>query len=528
MNRKQILIRLLLLLGIIILLNLIALRWFTRLDLTSEKIFTLSDASKNLVKSLDDKFLVKAYFTTDLPPEYANNRRYLKDELDEYRAYSNGNFQYEFIDPSKKDDLEQEAQRYGIPPVQVQVLKQDKLQVQNAYMGLVFLYGDKQERLPVIQSTSNLEYEISSAVKKLTSKELKKVGFLTGQGEPTLQQLSKFEEILSKQYTVTPVDLAGGKAIPSDVAALMIVAPDKPFKSWEKFLIDQYLMKGGRIGFMLNKVNATLQMQMGRPLNLDLDDLLESYGVRINTDLVRDASCAYVNVQQQAGFMIIQNQVPFYYLPQASDFDQTSPIVKDLRSVVLYFTSSIDTSIARTRGLSAHVLVKSSKRSGRQENTFVIGAAMQMTPDMFRESGIPLCVTVEGAFPSAFGNKSVSIDSTLRGALDTTNKVVAGKLSKIVAIGDGDFVQDQYSGGSRDNYLLASNLVDWLADDIGLASIRARDASSKPLEEISENAKGWVKGINLGIPPLIVVLVGVIRWRWRVAMRKRLETKVVV
>ncbi len=524
MNRQQATVRTLVIVGIIIFVNIIALRFFTRVDLTKDRIYTLSDASRNLVRSLDDKFLVKAYFTSDLPPEYANNRRYLKDELDEYRAYSGGNFQYEFIDPSKGDDLEQEAQRYGIPPVQVQVLKQDKLQVEKAYMGLVFLYGDKQERLPVIQSTSNLEYEISSSIKKLTAKELKKVGFLTGQGEPTLQQLSRLEEILSKQYTVTTVDLTGGKAIPKDIAVLVIMAPDKPFRSWEKFLIDQYLMKGGRIAFLLNKVSATLQMQMGRPLNVDLDDLLESYGVRVNTDLVRDRSCAYVNVQQQAGFMIIQNQVPFFYLPQASEFDQTSPIVKDLRSVIFYFASSIDTSLARSKGLTAHVLVKSSKQSGRQENSFVIAAAMQMTPDMFTESGIPLCVTVEGAFQSAFGNKPIALDSGVA-HLDTLNRAVAGKLSKIAVVGDGDFCQDQYSGGSRDNFLFASNLIDWLADDIGLASIRARDGGSKPLDEVAESTKGWIKGINLALPPCIVILAGIIRWRWRISARKRLESR---
>lgn len=524
MKKQQLVLRTLLIIGVIVLVNVLALRFFTRLDLTQDKIFTLSDASKNLVKSLDDKFLVKAYFTSDLPPEYANNRRYLKDQLDEYRAYGGGNFQYEFIDPSKKEELEQEAQRYGVPPVQVQVLKQDKLQVEKAYMGLVFLYGDKQERLPVIQSTANLEYEISSAAKKLTSKELKKIGFLTGHGEPGLQQMSHFQEMLSKQYMVTTVDLSSGKPIPDDIAALLIIAPDKPLKSWEKFLIDQYIMKGGKAGFWLNKVSATLQMQMGRALDLQLDDLLESYGVRINTDLIRDVSCAYVNVQQQAGFMVIQNQVPFYYLPQASDFDQSSPIVKDLRSIVLYFASSIDTSLARSKGLSTHVLVKSSKRSGRQENVFLISAGMQPAADQFKESGIPLCVTVEGAFPSAFGNKPVGADSSVRASIDTTNKLPTGKLSKIVVIGDGDFIQDQLAG-NKDNFLLASNLVDWLADDIGLASIRARDSGSKPLDEISEGAKNWVKGINLAVPPLLVVLVGMVRWRWRIAMRKRLETK---
>ncbi len=390
MKQGQITLRLFLIVVIVVFVNILALHFFKRIDLTHDKIYTLSDVSKNLVRSLDDKFIVKAYFTSDLPAPYNNNRRYLQDQLDEYRAYSGGNFQYEFIDPSKKDDLKQEAQKYGIPPVQVQVLKDDKLQIQEAYMGLVMLYGDKQERMPVVRPESNLEYEMSSSIKKMTSKELKKIGFLSGHGEPSLQQMSHFQEMLTKQYQVTTVDLAGGKAIPSDVAVLMIIAPDKPFKSWEKFLIDQYLMKGGRIGFFINKVSASLQNQTGRALQLDMDDMLESYGVRVNTDMVRDVSCAYVSVQQQAGFMVIQNQVPFYYLPRASEFDKTSPVVKDLSAIVFYFVSSIDTSLARSKGLTEQVLIRSSKRSGRQENYFMINPTMQMTPEMFSESGIPM------------------------------------------------------------------------------------------------------------------------------------------
>ena len=525
MNRQQIILRVLLVLGVIILVNIINLRFFKRFDLTQDKIFTLSTASKNLVKSLDDKFLVKAYFTSDLPPEYANNRRDLRDLLDEYRAYAGGNFQYEFIDPGKKEELEQEAQRYGIPPVQVQVLKEDKLQIEKAYMGLVCLYGDKQERVPVIQSTSNLEYEVSCAVKKMTSKELKKIGFLTGQGEPNLQQISRLQEMLSKQYQVTTVDLSDGKAIPSDIAVLMITAPTQQFKNPEKFLIDQYLMKGGKIAFMINKVNATLQSQMGQPLNVNLDDLLESYGIRVNTDLVRDASCAYVTVSQQAGFMVIQNQIPFYYLPRAGEFDKKSPIVKDLSSIVFYFASSIDTSLAKQKGLVVNVLLKSSKKSGRQENYFMINPTMQVTKEMFNESGIPLVVTVEGAFASAFGSKPIGNDTSFKSAIDTTNKIVAGKLSKIVVIGDGDFLQDQLSGGNRDNFLLASNLVDWLADDIGLAEIRSRDSGSKPLDEVSEGTKTWLKGLNLVFPPVIVIIIGVVRWRLRISRHKKLESR---
>jgi gliding-associated putative ABC transporter substrate-binding component GldG len=521
--QRQTLIRAALILGILILLNLVSVKLFTRFDMTGNKMYTLSPASKNLVKSLDDKFVVKAYFTADLPAPYNNNRRFLQDQLDEYRAYAGGNFQYEFIDPGKKPELEQEAQRYGIPPVQVQVVKEDKMQIEKAYMGLVFLYLDKQEQLPVLQNLDNLEYEISSTMKKMTSKSLKKIGFLQGQDEPKLDAFKGLKESLDKQYDVTTVDLTGGRAIPPDVSVLVVDAPTKPFKQWEKYLIDQYIMNGGHVAFFINKVDISLQTQQGKPMNLDLDDLIESYGVRENTDLVRDARCAMVSVRQQAGFFVIQNQVPFYYLPMASDFNKTSPIVKDLGSVVFYFVSSLDTSAAKGKGYKVNVLVQSSKKSGRQENIFIMNPGAPATEDMFKESGIPLAVTVEGNFSSAFETKQFTPDSGIN--IDLSRKLTKGTNSKIVVVGDGDFLQDQFSGGNKDNINLASNLIDYLADDIGLAAIRSRESSPKPLDEVSEGTRSMVKGINLFIPPLLIIVFGVFRWRWRVGMCKRLESR---
>ena len=150
---------------------------------------------------------------------------------------------------------------------------------------------------------------------------------------------------------------------------------------------------------------------------------------------------------------------------------------------------------------------------------------MEATPEMFKEAGIPLAVTVEGAFKSAFAGKPVPLDSSVRNSIDTTGRFIAGKPSKIVIMGDGDFLQDQLSGGNRDNFNFASNLVDWLADDIGLASIRARDTGSKPLDEVGEGTKTIVKTVNLAAPPLLVVLAGVVRWRMRITRRKRLEMR---
>ncbi|MEK6572679.1 MAG: hypothetical protein AABZ61_15000, partial [Bacteroidota bacterium] len=148
-----------------------------------------------------------------------------------------------------------------------------------------------------------------------------------------------------------------------------------------------------------------------------------------------------------------------------------------------------------------------------------------MTKDMFTEAGIPMAVALEGTYTSAFRGKPVALDSTVRASIDTTNRLVTGKPSRIAVVGDGDFVQDQYSGGNKDNIIFASNVVDWLADDIGLAAIRSRETGPKPLAEVSEGTKSLVKGVNLAVPPMLVVLVGVLRWRWRVAMRKRLESR---
>lgn len=522
MLKNQTLTRLSVILGIIILVNIISIRLFTRFDLTRTKAYTLSDASKNLVRSLDDKFLVKAYFTSELPAPYNNNRRYLQDQLDDFRAYGEGNFEYEFIDPSSKPEIEQEAQRYGIPPVQVQVIKDDKLQIEKAHMGLVFLYGDKQERLPVVQTLDKLEYDIANNIKKLTSAGLSKIGFLSGHDEPGFDKMEEFRQMLSNQYEITPVSLAGGAAIPPDITALLIVAPRKKFQDWEKYLIDQYIMRGGRVGFFIDRIDATLQMQLTQELPVGLDDLLEAYGARINADLIRDTRCASITISQQQGFMIFQSQVPYPYLPIASEFNPNNVLVKDLPPVMFYFVSSIDTMPAQKAGSRVEVLLTSSKQSGRGDGRILINPSMQLTRDMFEEPHIPLAVTVHGSLKSLYAGRSVVLDTSVQATIDTAQKIRETASAKLVVVGDGSFVQRE-TMGSRENLDFAAALVDWLADDIGLTTIRTRSLAAKPLDEVTEGTKALVKSIILGVPPLLVIVTGVIRWRLRAAWRKRIQ-----
>ena len=518
--KSQTLIRLAVTFGILVLLNIVSVRLFGRLDMTRNGLFTLSDASKNLMRSLDDRVSVKAYFTEDLPAPYNNNRRLLLDLLNDYRAYSSGNLQFDFIDPSG-EQAEQDAQQQGVAPVQVQVLKEDKFEVKRAYMGVVFLYEDRREVLPVIQNTDNLEYEISSTVKRLVTKTRLKIGFLSGHGEPPLTNLRRVQELLRRQYELAAVDVSKNTPVPQDVAALVIDAPTTAFPDADKFQIDQYLMRGGRVAFLLNTVEGNLQQRVTQQVNLNLDDILDAYALKINGDLVRDAQCASVSiVQQQFGFSM-QSQVPFPLIPVASTFSPDNMMVKDLRGLILFFVSSVDTLTPSAKGLHGDILVRSSKQSARQAGVTPIDPLQRYTDADFAESEIPLVAMVQGQFQSGFSGKPVPADTAAGSLAPVTTPLMRSPDTRIILAGDGDFIKDEY--GNDDNLTFFANMVDYLVDDAGLITIRSKEAAQPPLEPVSEGTKKLFKYASLALPPLLVIGYGLYRWRMRRVRRKSLE-----
>ncbi len=521
--KSQALLKIGLALVVLVLINIISIRLFGRLDMTERSIFSLSEASKKLVGSLDDKIIVKAFFTEDLPPPYNNNRRALLDQLNEYKAYSTGNLQFEFIDPTG-EKTEQEAQQQGVVPVQVQVVNEDRFEAKRAFMGVVFLYEDKKEVIPVVQNMSSLEYDISSTIKRLTTRTRKKVGFLSGHGEPGLNELTRVQQDLSKQYDVTPVD-AGTNPVPEDITTLIVMAPKTKIQEAAKYNIDQFIMRGGRVAFLLNRVEADLQQQFGRRIDVGVEDLLENYGLQLNNDIVRDVQCANISiVQQQFGFQM-QSQVPFPYLPVVSSFSQDNVMVKDLKGLVLFFASSVDTTALAGKGLTAEVFMKSSTESGRKTETeyFPVNPLERFAPADFLEKEIPLGVIVSGEFKSLYATKPVPQD-TSAGMVPNTPPILSSPRTRIILIGDGDFARDQYLS-NKDNLTIIANLVDYLSDDAGLITIRSKDVSLPPLEQVSEGTKKMIKYGNMFLPPVLVLVFGLVRWRMRKARRKALEIR---
>ena len=520
MNTKkaQTFFRMLLVLGILILINFISVRIFSRLDLTKAGVYTLSDASKTLVRNLDDRITVKAYFTEELPSPYNNNRRQVLDILNEYKAYAKGNLHFEFINPEGEKN-EREAQQAGIPPVEVQVVKEDKFEVKRAFLGLVFLYEDKKEILPVVQNLGSLEYDISSAIKRLTMHAKKRIGITTGHQEPELSSMKQANQDVSSQYEIVPVDLSSSTAtIPQDVAALLIIAPQKKFSDTAKYQIDQYIMHGGKVAFLLNKVNASLQQRYTQPIDLGLEDMLENYGIRINADLVRDAQCANITVMQQQGQFQMQSQIPFPYLPNVANVNRSNPIVKDLQGLIFYFVSSLDTSLAVNKGLNAEVLVRSSKRSGRQTGFMMIDPLHRYTMDELSESNIPLAAVVSGSFKSYFSTTGGENQALVP-------QVTKSPETRIIVVGDGDFMKDEFAG-SRGNLTFFINIIDYLADDAGLITIRSKNIAQPPLDQISDGTKKLLKYGDLLLPPILIIGYGLFRWRRRVALKRSFEAQV--
>jgi gliding-associated putative ABC transporter substrate-binding component GldG len=513
---------LLVIVAIVVVVNLIGLRIFTRADLTENHIYTLSRASRNVVAGLEDRLTVKAYFSKDLPTPYNANSRYVNDALDDYRAYSRGKFVFEFVDPADETKLEEEAQRYRVQPVQVNVMEKDNVQLKKVYMGLVLIYGDKHETLPLIQDVENFEYEMTSAIKRVVADRLPKVGFLTGFGMPDLgQDMRQLAGALSKHYQVVPVSTSqGNNLIEEGVDVLCIVQPKAALDEWTKFCIDQYVMHGGKVGWFINKVKADIQSSQASPAQLNVDDLTRSYGFAVGNNLVSDLNASMINVQQQQGFFMITNMVRYPAFPRITDINRQMPMVKDLQELTLFFPSSVDTLRSGRSNVTYTPLFQTSEYTRVQQGRYDINPMTPARKEDFTGGRKLLGVAMTGDFASAFQGKSVPRPTDSTTGPPQVSVVEHSPQSRMVVIGDGNFVQGQFAQGGA-NQILFMNAVDWLSQDTDLMSIRSREAAIRPLKsDISDGTKRTVRYADMFGPPVLVLALGLVRWTMRRNRRK--------
>ena len=517
--------------GIIVVVNILALRYFFRMDISEGKIYTLSESSRNIVGNLEDRLLIKCYFSKSLSPIRQSVPRFLRDKLEEYQAYSHGNLRYEFIDPGTEEALEMEAQNFRIPPFQDQILANDKIEVMKVYMGIALVYGKKSETLPYVVDTNGLEYKITSAIKRITTERTPTVGLLSGHDEPDLyQNLQNLQRQMGKDYFASPINVAG-ELVPDDVDALLIISPQKPFSDWEKFAIDQFIMRGGKLAIFMNKYSADLQRFTTQLLPLNLDDWLAHYGIRINDDMVIDASRTMIPIRQQMGAFSVTRSVPYPFFPKVINFNRDQIIVQEIETVQMCFPSSVDTSLAQSKNLEVTTLFSSSNRAGRKTGYFMINPYMEINPAEYNEKNIPLAMIIKGPYTSYFKGKPVPPRGDSAGSEEDEESLrepYDGEIieevadNRILVMGDGNFIKDDYLM-EPSNILFALNAIDWLVQDEGLISIRSRVVTDRPLDEVGNMARKIIKSVNLVGPSLLVIFLGLLVWQYRRVRKRAME-----
>jgi gliding-associated putative ABC transporter substrate-binding component GldG len=506
------------LLGILVMINAIGIRYFLRTDLTSSKMYSLSKASKDIASKLEDKLLIKVYFTPNLPPPYNTIAPYLRDMLEDYRAYSHGRIQYEFVNPGDEKKLTEEAESFQIPARQVQIIEKDKMEVKRAYMGAVFMFRDKKETFPVIDNTDNIEYEVTSLIRRISIKSNPILGITSTGNERQEASMQKLYEGLGRNYIVQPVGLDA--PIDKSVTAMLVIAPRQPFTETQLYHIDQYIMNGGRVGFFANSYRLIEQQTtMGTPYNLNLNPLLNSYGIGLGEDMVMDVTCGSIQVPQQQGFIKFYQTFQIPFLPVITSFNKKNVITRDIQEVRTYFPSSVDTTLAAKMGLSVEGLMYTSNFSGRQTGPAVyIMPLNAMKKTDFLQKHIPIAAAVTGKFISRYARTGAPKDSL--GAASSAPLVSeCAAPNRIVVVGDGNIALDSYVRDPRQTVFI-QNVADWLVQAEDLISIRSKEIPNHPLKKMGDVGRNVVKWLNLIGPTILVIVMGIVLWQSR-AIRKK-------
>jgi len=550
--KKRNIIQLLTAIIIIVLVNIAGSFQFWRLDLTTEKRYTLSPLTKQFLGNINEDISVQIYLEgDDLPFRFRRMRNAIKELLDEFGQYSSANIAYEFINPTENPDkkvrfaIYKELHDLGIIPVEADDAAGDasKMEKKMVFPGVVIAYHGRQIGVQLLKkdahykpdaeeninnSIQSLEYEFTNALRKLLLNEKPVIAFIEGHGELNEYQVMDVTRGLSEYYSVVRGKINGRLHILDKYAAIIIAKPHFAFDEKDKFVIDQYIMKGGKVLWLVDGVNAEmdslgeLNMMIAMANNLNLDDQLFKYGVRINPVLVQDMQCAPIGlmINDEAG----KPAINFYAWPYFPIFlsDNNHHINKYLNIVKAEFISSLDT-VGASAKVKKTILLRSSKYTRVMRTPVQITLELlQSKPDVraYNQPPVPVAVLLEGEFESVFKNRMVP-----NMVIPVNDFVDKSSHTKQIVIGDGDMIKNEVNekgepyplgfdrrtqrnyGGNRE---LILNAINYLCDDEGLMSVRSREIKLRRLDQnlIIEQRTFW-QIINVLAPVLLISIFGI-------------------
>ena len=546
--------------GIVVLLLLSAIS-FTRFDFTKEKRYTISPVSQGIMDSLPQPVKVTVFLKgNNFPAGMKRLQSAARDMLSDLQAYTHGKLQFEITDPLKdvqesdQDTILNNLKSHGIEPINLSVKTDDGQMQKIIFPAALVTSGDNEVPVSLLQtreglsdeevlnnSIQNLEYAFTSAIKKVAAAGRPGIGFTMGHNELSDLQLYDARRTLLDGYDIGRVDL---KLIPLDslkkISLLIIDKPVQPFTELEKFKVDQYIMNGGRVIWAIDQVSAELDSLRGHggeqltfPKQLNLDDQLFTYGIRINYDLIADMSCAQIPIttgNMGGGRPQIQ-LLPWLFYPVLMPLSK-HPIVKNLDGIRSEFASTIDT--LAIKNVNKTVLLSSSPYNKKLNAPYTLSLqALEQEPDpsTFQSDIKTVAVLLEGRFKSDFANRPVP-----EGITSPVHPMAQSRPTKMIVISDGDIFKNQvgvdgspyplgydhYTHKSYGNKNLLLNMVDYLTGDARLIALRNKEIELRLLNRARiRNEKMYWQVINT-VGPLLLVLIFAIFQHY---LRKRKYTR---
>lgn len=505
-------------LAILAVINYIFVVKFYRLDLTENRIYSISNATKDVLRGIDDVVSIQAYFTKDMPPQLVELKSQVNDILDEYKAYAGSHLEIKFIDPEEDPELSQRMQFIGVPKVQVNIFQRDKAEVANLYLGMSIMFEDRKEVIPVLQNVNNLEYDLTSAILKVTKEEPETIGFLSWQQakedfQPDLY--SKVQMALQKQYEVRNVNLSTGDSMLKDIDTLVLISTEEVTDK-EKYILDQFLMRGGKEIYLVDMVKLSHGRQLAaEAVNTKITDLLSHYGINLNTDLVLDRSSSMAAFS--GGFFHFQIPYPFWPKVVKDGFDSSNPMVSKLDTITMPWTSSIsiqDKTI-KEKGIQTTILAQTTPHGWTQKGRFNLDPQQRFNTGSETLKRIPLAVMISGRFESFYANRDVPYEGPEKAEDDKIKErqhlSIAEKETQLVVIGNSRFIQDDFLGRFPENATFFLNVVDWLTMGESLIGIRSREKTERPLPEMSETKKAFIRYVNIFGVSILLIMFGLVK-----------------
>ncbi|MBL8933460.1 MAG: GldG family protein, partial [Archangium sp.] len=367
--------------------------------------------------------------------------------------------------------------------------------------------------IPLVQNVSSLEYDLTTLVRKMTRPKTPVIGVLQGHDEPKLAEKYRYlQTMLSQTYELRPVELSGKDRFDAGLDALFVLGPKKALAPNELKAIDQFLMEGRSVAFFLDSVQVDLRTFEPSEATHGLAAMLSTYGVTVGERLVADVKSGNVNVSERRGFMVINQPVPYPFLPVVQRLEGDSVITAGLGDVLFPFTTALE--VKQVEGTTATVLARSSNKSWLENKPPNISPQRDWRAETITPAGpYPLMAQVAGTLKSHFASEASQSGS---------GTPVIGQSkgeARVIVVGTSALFQDDFMQ-NRGNQVLALNIADWMLLDPALLAMRNRGLALPTLQaELSDSTRNLVKfGNALGLP-LLLALFGVVRWRMREASR---------